>query len=150
MDTYLRELDKRVLVFDGAMGTELMAQELDAAAYGGATYHGCNEAIVLARPELIEAIHERYLEAGADVIETDTFTASRLKLAEYGLGERVGDVNRLAAELARTACDRFSSAERPRFVAGSLGPTGMLISSSDSALSKITFDELAAIYGEQA
>jgi 5-methyltetrahydrofolate--homocysteine methyltransferase len=150
MDRYLRALDERVLVFDGAMGTELMAMELAADDYGGAAYHGCNEAIVLSRPDLIEGIHERYLAAGADVLETDTFTASRLKLDEYGLGERTEDINVRAAELARAAADRFSTASRPRFVAGALGPTGMLISSSDPSLSKITFDQLADIYGEQA
>ncbi len=150
MDRFLRALDERVLVFDGAMGTELMAMELAAEDYGGAAFHGCNEAIVLARPDLISAIHDRYLAAGADVLETDSFTASRLKLDEYGLGERTGEINLRAAGLARAAAERFSTPERPRFVAGSLGPTGMLVSSSDPALSNITFDRLAAIYGEQA
>jgi 5-methyltetrahydrofolate--homocysteine methyltransferase len=150
MRSYLESLAERVLVFDGAMGTALMAQHLDDDAYGGTPYHGCNEAIVLSRPDLIAAVHESYLEAGADVLETDTFTASRLKLDEYGLGERVADVNRRAAEIARAAADRFATETRPRYVAGSLGPTGMLISSSDPSLSKVTFEELAALYGEQA
>src|SRR5579872_1058516 len=132
------------------MGTQIMALELDDAAYGGASYHGCNEALVLTRPELIADIHTAYLEAGADVLETDSFTASRHKLDEYGLGEKTVEINRRSAEIAREVADRFSSADRPRFVAGSLGPTGMLISSSDPALSKITFDQLANIYGEQA
>ena len=147
---YLSALAERVLVFDGAMGTELMGLELDDADFGGSGHRGCNEAVVLFRPELIERIHARYLEAGADVVETDSFTASRLKLDEYGLGERTVELNRRSAEIARRAADRFATAERPRFVAGSLGPTGMLISSSDPALSKITFDELAALYREQA
>jgi 5-methyltetrahydrofolate--homocysteine methyltransferase len=150
MDPYLRALSERVLVFDGAMGTELMALHLGDADFGGARYYGCNEALVLSRPDAVGAIHQRYLEAGADVLETDSFTASRLKLDEYGLGERTAEVNRRAAEIAREAADRFSTLEKPRFVAGSLGPTGMLISSSDPSLSKITFDELAALYGEQA
>src|SRR5690348_11505210 len=132
------------------MGTQLMALELTADDFGGAQYHGCNEALVLSRPAIVRQIHESYLEAGADVVETDTFTASRLKLDEYGLGERVADINRNAARLAREACDKYSTPERPRFVAGSMGPTGMLISSSDPSLSKITFQELADIYGEQA
>ncbi len=148
--SYLDTLAERVLVFDGAMGTALMAMELGDDDFGGAAYHGCNEAIVLSRPDVIAAVHESYLEAGADVLETDTFTASRLKLDEYGLGDRVADINRRAAEIARAAADRFSTPQRPRFVAGSLGPTGMLISSSDPSLSKITFDELADLYGEQA
>ncbi len=150
MDSYLQALSKRVLVFDGAMGTELMGMHLAERDFGGATQLGCNEALVLTRPDVIRAVHERYFEAGADVAETDSFTASRLKLEEYGLGERTAEVNRRAAELAREAADRYSTPERPRYVAGSLGPTGMLISSSDPTLSKITFDELAALYGEQA
>ncbi|MGP6188939.1 MAG: methionine synthase [Vulcanimicrobiaceae bacterium] len=150
MDPYLQALRDRVLIFDGAMGTELMALHLTDADFGGAPYHGCNEALVLGRPDLVRTIHEHYLEAGADVLETDSFTASRLKLAEYGLGERTAEINRSAAEIAREAADRFASSEQPRFVAGSLGPTGMLISSSDPSLSKITFDELADLYGEQA
>ena len=150
MSDYLSLLDERVLVFDGAMGTQLMALELSAADFGGERYHGCNEALVLTRPDLIRHVHEAYLEAGADVVETDTFTASRLKLDEYGLGERVGEINVNAAKLARAACEKFDSSDRPRFVAGSMGPTGMLISSSDPTLSKITFAQLADIYGEQA
>jgi 5-methyltetrahydrofolate--homocysteine methyltransferase len=150
MDNYLAALSDRVLVFDGAMGTELMALELTNEDFGGARYHGCNEALVLTRPDLIRRVHEAYLEAGADVVETDSFTASRLKLDEYGLGEKTPEVNRKAAEIARAACDAFSTPSRPRFVAGALGPTGMLISSSDPTLSKITFDELADLYGEQA
>ncbi len=150
MASYLESLAGRVLVFDGAMGTEVMARDLTAADFGGARYAGCNEALVLSRPDLIANVHERYLAAGADVIETDSFTASRLKLDEYDLGEKTGEINHNAAALARTACDAFATHDRPRFVAGSLGPTGMLISSSDPALSKITYDELAALYGEQA
>ena len=147
---YLDALDRRVLVFDGAMGTQLMDLELDDEAFGGAPYHGCNEALVLSRPDLIRDVHEAYFAAGADVVETDSFTASRLKLDEYGLGHRVADVNRDAARLAREAADRFSTPEKPRFVAGSMGPTGMLISSSDPTLSKISYDELLDLYGEQA
>jgi 5-methyltetrahydrofolate--homocysteine methyltransferase len=147
---YLSALAERVLVFDGAMGTELMDLELDDADFGGSRYRGCNEAVVLFRPDLIATIHERYFAAGADVVETDSFTASRLKLDEYGLGERTVELNRRSAEIAREVAARFSTPDRPRFVAGSLGPTGMLISSSDPSLSKITFDELAALYAEQA
>ncbi|MBV8689596.1 MAG: homocysteine S-methyltransferase family protein, partial [Candidatus Eremiobacteraeota bacterium] len=150
MSSYLDLLRERVVLFDGAMGTQVMALEPDAARFGGAQYHGCNEALVLSDPQLIERIHESYFEAGTDVVETDTFTGSRLKLDEYGLGARTAEINRTAAELARRAADKFSTAERPRFVAGSLGPTGMLISSSDPALSRITYEELVEIYREQA
>ena len=150
MADYLQLLGERVLVFDGAMGTQIMDLELTAEDFGGVRYQGCNEALVLTRPDIVRDIHDKYLEAGADVLETDTFTASRLKLDEYELGDKVAEVNRTAAELARAACGKYSTPERPRFVAGSMGPTGMLISSSDPSLSKITFDELVAIYGEQA
>ncbi|MBV8750592.1 MAG: homocysteine S-methyltransferase family protein [Candidatus Eremiobacteraeota bacterium] len=150
MADYLAALRERVLLFDGAMGTQLMALHLTDDDFGGPSYHGCNEALVLTRPELIERIHRDYFAAGADVVETDSFTASRLKLDEYGLGAKTREVNVAAAAIARRAADAFSTPERPRFVAGSLGPTGMLISSSDPALSKITFDELADLYEEQS
>jgi len=150
MADYLNALRDRVILFDGAMGTQLMARHLTDEDFGGPAYHGCNEALVLTRPDLVEAIHREYFAAGADVVETDSFTASRLKLDEYGLGEKTEEINRRSAELARRAADAFSTPERPRFVAGSLGPTGMLISSSDPALSKITYEQLVAIYREQA
>jgi 5-methyltetrahydrofolate--homocysteine methyltransferase len=150
MSEYLRLLGERVLIFDGAMGTQLMALDLSAQDFGGAGYRGCNEALVLTRPDLVRNIHESYLVAGADVVETDSFTASRLKLDEYGLGARTRDINLGAATLAREACDAFSTADRPRFVAGSMGPTGMLISSSDPSLSQITYEQLRDLYAEQA
>ncbi len=150
MSDYLRLLAERVLIFDGAMGTQLMALDLSAADFGGARCHGCNEALVLSRPGIVHEIHRAYLAAGADVVETDSFMGSRLKLDEYGLGDRTVEINRLAAELARKACDEFASRERPRFVAGAMGPTGMLISSSDPALSKVTYEQLRDVYGEQA
>lgn len=150
MRDYLRLLQERVLIYDGAMGTQLMALELSAEDFGGDRYLGCYEALVLTRPEAIRAIHTAYLEAGADVVETDSFTASRLKLDEFGLGEKTHEINLRAAQLAREACDAIATPDRPRFVAGSMGPTGMLISSSDPTLSKITFEQLADIYGEQA
>ena len=150
MSSYIDRLKEHVLLFDGAMGTQLMALELGADDFGGTPYIGCNEAIVLHRPDLIQQIHESYFEAGADVVETDSFTASRLKLDEYGLGEHTLEINRRSAQLARAAAKKYKTASRPRFVAGSLGPTGMLISSSDPALSKITYEELVAIYQEQA
>lgn len=150
MNTYLRQLEERVLIFDGAMGTQLMALELAPADFGGDRYAGCNEALVLTHPEIVRDIHTAYLAAGADVVETDSFTASRLKLEEYGLGEKTLEINTRSAQLAREACDAIATPQRPRFVAGSMGPTGMLVSSSDPSLSKITFAQLADIYGEQA
>ncbi|TAM61762.1 methionine synthase [bacterium] len=149
--SYLGALRERVVVFDGAMGTQLMDRNLSAQDFGGERYLGCNEALVLSCPGAIEEIHRAYLEAGADAVETDSFTASRLKLDEYGLGEHTLEVNRGAARIARSVCDEFEARDgRPRFVAGSLGPTGFLVSSSDPALSKITYDQLRDVYGEQA
>jgi 5-methyltetrahydrofolate--homocysteine methyltransferase len=146
----LRLLGERVLVFDGAMGTQLMALELSAGDFGGASQAGCNEALVLSRPDVVRDIHASYLAAGADVVETDTFTGSRLKLDEYGLGERTREINLRAAEIARDACDAVSSRDKPRFVAGSMGPTGMLVSSSDPSLSNVTYEQLRDAYAEQA
>ncbi len=150
MRDYLHLLEQRVLIYDGAMGTQLMALDLSAADFGGERYAGCNEALVLTRPDVIRSIHVAYLEAGADVVETDSFTASRLKLDEYELGEKTYEINRRSAEIARDACEAVATKDRPRFVAGSMGPTGMLVSSSDPALSKITYENLVALYGEQA
>jgi 5-methyltetrahydrofolate--homocysteine methyltransferase len=150
LSDYLSRVAERVLVYDGAMGTELMAMELRAEDFGGDRYLGCYEALVLGRPDVIQTVHETYFEAGADVVETDSFTASRLKLDEFGLGAKTYEVNFGAAQLARAAAKKYSTAAWPRFVAGSMGPTGMLISSSDPSLSKVTWDELVALYGEQA
>jgi 5-methyltetrahydrofolate--homocysteine methyltransferase len=138
------------LIFDGAMGTQLMALELSDDDFGGALQRGCNEALVLTRPDAVRAIHESYLAAGADVVETDTFTGSRRKLDEYGLGARTREINLRAATIAREACAAFSTPTQPRFVAGSMGPTGMLVSSSDPALSNITYEQLRDVYAEQA
>ncbi|HVN68385.1 MAG TPA: methionine synthase [Candidatus Binatia bacterium] len=150
MSEYLRLLEERVLIFDGAMGTQLMALDLSAEDFGGAERLGCNEALVLTRPQLVRSIHDAYLAAGADVVETDTFTGSRLKLDEYGIGQHTREINMQAAALAREACDAAATPGRPRFVAGSMGPTGMLISSSDPALSNVTYERLREIYAEQA
>ena len=145
----LREaLERRVLVFDGAMGTQIQGHQLKAAEFGGK--EGANDLLTLTRPDLIEDIHARYLAVGCDVVETNTFGSSRLKLDEYGLGHRTYEVNFRAAILARRAADRFATPERPRFVAGSIGPTGMLPSSSDPALGNITGDALERIFQEQA
>jgi 5-methyltetrahydrofolate--homocysteine methyltransferase len=103
--------------------------------HGGERYLGCNDYLVLQKPAVIEAIHRSFLEAGCDVVETCSFRANRLTMAEYGLEDQVGDINRAAAQLARKAADSFSTAERRRFVAGSIGPSGMLPSSSDPKLS---------------
>ncbi len=147
---YLDAVRQRVIVFDGAMGTMIQNLGLEAADYGGESLDGCPEILVLSRPDAIRDIHRAYLAAGADVLETDTFTGTRLKLDDYALGARTHEINLAAARLARAAADEFSTAERPRFVAGSMGPTGMLPSSDDPALSNITYQQLAEMYREQA
>ncbi len=146
--TFREALERRVLVFDGAMGTQIQGQQLKAAEFGGK--EGANDLLTLTRPDLVEAIHGRYFAAGADVVETNTFGSSRLKLDEYGLGHRAYEVNFRAAILARRAAERAATPDRPRFVAGSMGPTGMLPSASDPALSNITGDALERIFFEQA
>src|SRR5690348_1578537 len=150
MSRYLEAVRQRVLVIDGAMGTMIQNLGLEAADYGGEGQDGCPEILVLTRPDAIRDIHRAYLAAGADVLETDTFTGTRLKLDDYALGARTQEINTAAARLARAAADEFSTAERPRFVAGSMGPTGMLPSSDDPSLSNITYQQLAEVFREQA
>ncbi len=145
---YLQELQHRVLVFDGAFGTLVQAMELPSENFAG--HDGLNDYLVITRPDLAESVHRSYLEAGADVLETWTFSSNRLKLAEYGVENDLYTINVTAARIARRVADSFSTPEYPRFVAGSMGPTGMLPSTDDPTLGKITFDEIAAIYGEQA
>ena len=147
---YLDALAERVLVFDGAMGTNLQIQNLTAEQFGGERYAGCNDFLVISYPQAVEKVHRSFLEAGVDVLETDTFRSNRLTLAEYGLGERTLEINQRAAELARRLADEYSRSGQVRFVAGSMGPTGKLPSAGDPDLSNITYDELADIFREQA
>jgi 5-methyltetrahydrofolate--homocysteine methyltransferase len=147
---YLDVLKQRVLVFDGAMGTSVQSLELSADDFGGPELEGCNDYLVLSRPGVIHDIHASFLEVGCDVIETDSFRANRLSLAEYGLGDKIIELNRAAAEIARNVADDFSTPDRPRFVAGSIGPSGYLPSTSDPALGNITYDELVDVFCEQA
>jgi len=150
MSNFLEALAQRVLIFDGAMGTNIQRYQLTAQDYGGQATEGCNEYLLLTKPSVIEEIHAGFLEAGCDVVETDSFMGSRLKLDEYGLGALTREINLKAAQLARSLADRYSTPEQPRFVAGSVGPTGMLPSSSDPLLSNITYQQLAEIFREQA
>src|SRR5688572_20699003 len=147
---YLEVLRDRVLVFDGAMGTSIQQLHLTEHDFGGPGLEGCNDYLVMTRPDAIEGVHASFLEVGCDVLETDTFRSNRLTLREYGLQDRVLEINRAAATLARRVADRFATAERPRFVAGSIGPSGFLPSTSDPVLGGITFPELADAFGEQA
>src|SRR5690606_1481843 len=148
--TYLETLARRVLVFDGAMGTSLQKLDLTEADFGGPGLEGCNDYLVITRPDAVEGVHASFMEVGCDVLETDTFRSNRLTLKEYGLDDRVLEINRAAAALARRVADRFSTPEQPRYVAGSIGPSGFLISTSDPVLGNITFDELVDVFGEQA
>jgi 5-methyltetrahydrofolate--homocysteine methyltransferase len=142
--TAMRE---RVLVLDGAMGTLLQNHDLKAADFGGAEYEGCNENLVLTRPELVESIHARYFAAGADVTETDTFGATPLVLNEFGLGHKALEINEVASRLARNAAAAAEAKDgRMRWVAGSIGPTTKAISVTGG----ITFEELVQNFAVQA
>src|SRR5512139_3445097 len=110
-------LEERILVLDGATGTAIQALDLTADDFGGAALEGCNEHLVLTRPDAIRKIHQDYLDAGADIIETDTFGGTRIVLAEYGLEGKVYEINHAAARLAREVADAASTSARPRFVA---------------------------------
>ncbi|BDM82935.1 methionine synthase [Acaryochloris marina] len=145
---FLRRLqnpDRPVVIFDGAMGTNLQSQNLTAEDFGGAEYEGCNEYLVITKPEAVAKVHRDFLAAGADVVETDSFGASPLVLAEYDLADRAYELSRKAAELARSCADEFTTPEKPRFVAGSIGPGTKL-----PTLGHITYDELKASFMVQA
>ncbi|MEO1620896.1 MAG: methionine synthase, partial [Cyanobacteria bacterium J06632_3] len=140
----LKSPERPVLVFDGAMGTSLQMQELTAADFGGEAYEGCNEYLVVTKPEAVDKVHRSFLEAGADVIETDTFGGTSLVLAEYDLSDRAYELNKTAAQLARKAADDYSTLDKPRFVAGSIGPGTKL-----PTLGHVDFDTLRSAYLEQ-
>jgi 5-methyltetrahydrofolate--homocysteine methyltransferase len=163
--TYLDALEHKVLVFDGAMGTSLQVQELTAEHFGGEQYNGCNDYLVISYPEVVEKVHRSFLEVGVDVLETDTFRANRITMEEYDLQDRVVEINEVAASLARKLADEYSTVDsrpstvdgqrstvngQPRFVAGSIGPSGKLPSADDPELSDVGFDELADVFREQA
>jgi 5-methyltetrahydrofolate--homocysteine methyltransferase len=140
---FLTELKRRVLVYDGAMGTSVQKHNLTQEDFWGK--EGCNELLVLSRPDVIRQIHASYLDAGCDVIETDTFGSTDIVLAEYDLQDRTRELNVAAARLARDVADEYSTPAQPRFVAGSMGPTTKLPS-----LGHIGYDAMAASYREQA
>src|SRR5260370_40265140 len=122
MSQFLDALAHRVLIYDGAMGTNIQRYQLSAEDYGGLATEGCNEYLLLTKPSVIEEIHTGFLEAGCDVIESGSFTASRLKLDEYGVGALNREVNLAAPRLAPRVARPYSTASQPRFVAGSIGP----------------------------
>jgi 5-methyltetrahydrofolate--homocysteine methyltransferase len=137
--------DRPVLVFDGAMGSNLQLQNLTAADFGGEQYEGCNEYLVQTKPTAVAQVHRDFLSAGADVIETDTFGGTHLTLAEYDLADRAYELNKTAAALAKSVAAEFTTPEKPRFVAGSMGPGTKLPS-----IGHIDYDTLEEAYAEQA
>jgi len=139
------QMQHKILILDGAMGTMIQQADLAAQDFGGEALDGCNEMLVLTRPDVIRGIHEAYLAAGADIIETNTFGATSVVLAEYDIPEKAREINLAAAKLARDACDKFATPEHPRYAAGALGPTTKTLSVTGG----VTFDELVSSYREQ-
>ena len=153
-------ITRRILILDGAMGTMIQGYNLTDADYRGERFadwphdiKGNNDLLSLTRPDVIREIHEKYLAAGADILETNTFNAQRISLADYHMGDLTREINLASAKLAREAVDKFSTTDRPRFVAGILGPTSKTASMSqdvnDPGARGVTFDELVEIYTEQ-
>jgi 5-methyltetrahydrofolate--homocysteine methyltransferase len=154
---------ERILILDGAMGTMIQNHRLDEAAYRGERFKACprdlkgnNDLLVLTQPDIIRAIHEGFLDAGADMIETNTFNAQAVSLADYGMEALSSEINLAAARLAREAADKFTrlTPKKPRFVAGAIGPTNRTASLSpdvnNPGFRNISFDELVVAYSEQA
>jgi 5-methyltetrahydrofolate--homocysteine methyltransferase len=139
------QLKERILVLDGAMGTMIQAADLTAEDFGGELYEGCNEYLSLTTPHVIRTIHEEYLKAGADIVETNTFGATSVVLDEYDLSHLAYELNVKSARLAKEACEKYSTEEKPRYAAGSMGPTTKTLSVTGG----ITFQELAESYEEQ-
>ena len=139
---FLDQLRDRVLIYDGAMGTSIQKFNLTLDDYWGK--EGCSEILVLSRPDVIRQIHESYLEVGCDIIETNTFGATDIVLGEYELQDKVREINLAAVKLAREAAEKYSTKEKPRFVAGSIGPTTKLPS-----LGHISFDAMVASFSTQ-
>ncbi|MCX5541768.1 homocysteine S-methyltransferase family protein [Paraburkholderia sp. CNPSo 3076] len=154
-------LASRIVILDGAMGTMIQRYKLDEAAYRGERFKdyprdikGNNELLSLTQPQIISEIHEQYLAAGADIIETNTFGATTVAQDDYGMGELAIEMNVESAKLARAACDKYSSPDKPRFAAGAIGPTPKTASISpdvnDPGARNVTFEELRRAYYEQA
>ena len=148
MKSFLDILKEKIIVFDGATGTNLQTQNLSADDFGGEEYNGCNEYLLISKPSAMEKVHVDFLQAGADVIETNTFGSASIVLAEYGLQERAYDLSRLGAELAKKCTVNFSTPDKPRFVAGSIGPTTKLPSLGHidfESMRKSFYDQMAGL-----
>jgi len=146
LEALRQAFSERIVVIDGAAGTSIQDMHLTAADFGGPQLDGCNENLVRTRPDKIRELHRSFLNAGADIIETNSFGATSIVLAEYGLQHNARELNRIAAELARAEADAVSTGLRPRFVAGSMGPT----TKSISVTGGVTFAQLTESYQEQA
>src|SRR5665213_607962 len=144
-DPYLNALRDHVLIYDGATGTNFQLQDLHADDFGGATFEGCNEMLVLTRPDAVEALHRSFLDVGVDVIETDSFGAFSVVLNEYGIGDRAHELSYESARIARRVADSYATPSDPKFVAGSMGP-----GTKFPSLVQITYDGLSASYEEMA
>src|SRR5919206_1239292 len=144
MSNFLDALKERIVVFDGAMGTNLHAQDLTVDDFGGPQFEGCPEYLLVTKPSAVERVHAGFLEVGCDVIETDSFGGTPVVLAEYGIAEMAYELNLRAAQLAKRVAADYATKERPRWVAGSIGPGTKL-----PTLGHITFTELRAAYAEQ-
>ncbi|KIL48261.1 methionine synthase [Jeotgalibacillus soli] len=144
--SFTEQLENRILIMDGAMGTMLQEANLTPEDFGGEEYDGCNEYLNITAPHVIERIHDAYLGAGADIIETNTFGGMSIVLDEYNLGHLAYEVNKVAAQIAKRSASKFSTTEMPRYVAGAMGPTTKTLSVTGGT----TFDELTISYGEQA
>ena len=142
--TYLNRDEKPLIIFDGGTGTSFQNLNLTADDFGGKELEGCNENLVLSSPEVVEKVHDSFLEAGCHVIETNTFGASSIVLDEYDIADKAYEINKNAAFIAKNAAAKYSSVDKPRFVAGSIGPTTKL-----PTLGHIDFDELKQSYKEQ-
>ncbi len=143
MTDFLQTVRERVVIYDGAMGTNIQFRNPTADDFWGK--EGCNELLVLSRPDIIKDIHADFFRVGCDVVETDTFGATRVVLAEYELQDKVAEINIAAAKIAHEVAQQFSTKDKPRFVAGSIGPTTKLPS-----LGHIKFDDMVKGYVEQA
>src|SRR3990172_10545949 len=141
-----KALKEKILLLDGGMGTMLHRHNLTADDFGGEQYEGCNEQLNLTRPDVIARIHNAYLAAGADIIETNTFAGSSITLPEFSLASQAHAINLAAARIAKGCANRSSTKSHPRFVAGSIGPTNKTI----TVTRNVTFEELEASYYQQA
>lgn len=147
-ESFLEAAKKRVLLFDGAMGTEIQRLNPKKEDFPDGK-DGFNDGLNLSRPEWIKQIHRSYLKAGADCIETNTFGSNRFKLAEYGYGDKTIEFNKKATELAREVCNEFKDS-KPRYIIGSMGPSGYLPSSNDPTLGEMPLDEIRQAFMLQA